>query len=88
MKNIIIKKPHSKKCTYVNTKSEFYLPSFKSDLLKRYSRDPFFWGNRAGNKTKIGLSQQWLLMVCNSPECQFQAVINGEVLSDLVRKLK
>lgn len=69
---IIIKKDHVKDCFIAYTDDEMYC------VKENY------YGNYIGNKTKNGSHHRWVVMECNNPQCDFRAIINHNVLSDLV----
>lgn len=71
-KKIIIKKDHIKNCFIAYTEDEMYL------MTKE------FYGNFAGNKTKNGCYNRWIEMSCNNPQCNFKAIINQDILSELI----
>lgn len=75
---IIIKKGHSDDCSLKNDRS--YFPDFKRG-------EPFFFGNYRGNeRVNLGRNNYWLKVTCNDPGCFFRAVVNWEVINDLLIK--
>jgi len=72
--SIKVKKWHSKNCCIEGTKNESYFPT-----------GTMRWGNYAGNLTKRIGNHHWVEMQCNDPDCEFRAVINTNLLSDLIK---
>lgn len=74
MKNIIIKKEHSKKCVYLENKEKPRLcPEFK---------EPIFFGNFAGKKIQFS-GYVWMKIICNDSDCKFIGVVRFEEIEKL-----
>lgn len=84
MREIIVKKEHSKNCCIVGTQSEHYFPVFERS--SGVVQEPFFFGNFVGNRKKG--YHHWLEMRCNDTSCDFRAIINTNVISNLLKNLK
>ncbi len=74
LKNIKVKKWHNRKCFIEGTDNEYYFPTGET-----------FFANFAGNRNKHGNHHFWMEMGCSDPACDFRAVINENLLSDLIK---
>lgn len=70
--SIKIKRWHSRNCILEGKQNEYYFP------------DKMFFGNYAGNEKNFG-NHYWIKMICNDPGCEFEAVINTNLLSELIK---
>ncbi len=75
-KEIIVRKNHDENC-YYQGRQKSLCPDFKK---------PIFWGGSTGLEGKKS-TWIWYRVICNSPDCNFLAVVKFDVLENNICNL-